>query len=111
MSFASITYLKDNGFNPNRFDPNVCIKDPTSVYNYTRTHTDDEPVLSADPTSIFDKLKEIYTIKKFGTPKLHLGYYYRQVKMSATIRWVMGYSTYTDEVLQKVCALFKVKNL
>ena len=52
------------GFNPTRFDPDICIRGREGGYNYIRTHTNDVLVVSVNPTSIFEKLKENYTIKK-----------------------------------------------
>ena len=80
-------------------------------YDYIGTHTNDVLVLAVKPTYILDKLKEIYTIKDFGPPKVHLGCDYSQVNKGATNWWVMGSSTYITECLRKVCALLKVTTL
>ena len=71
-------------------------------YDYIGTHTNAVLVLDVDPTSIFNKLKETYTIKAFVPPKFRLGCEYAQVKKGATTRLVMGISTYITECLRKV---------
>ena len=90
------------GFNLTRFDPDVWIRGRKGGYNYIGTHTDDVLVVAVDPTSIFDKLKETYTIKAFGLPKVHHGCDYAQFKKGATNRWVTGSTTYITEFLRKV---------
>ena len=78
---------------------------------YIGTHADDVLVVAIEPTSIFTKLKETYTIKYFGEPNLHLYCDYAQVNVGYANWWVMGYLTYTPEYLRKVCALLMVTNL
>ena len=72
------------GFKPTRFDLDVWIMGREEGYKYIGTHTDDVLVVSVKPTSIFKKLKEKYSIKDFGPPKVHLGCDYSQVKKSTT---------------------------
>ena len=60
--------LRVMGFKPNHFDPDIWIKGHEGVYDYIGTHTDDVLVISVDPTSLFNKFKETYTIKAFGAP-------------------------------------------
>ena len=86
--------LREMGFTLTRFDPDVLIRGREGGYNYIRTHTDDVLVVAVNPTSIFDKLKETYTIKALGPPKVNIGCDYAQVKKGATTWWVMGISTY-----------------
>ena len=85
------------GLKPTCFDLYVWIKGRERGYNYTGTHIDDVIVVAFDPTSIFEKLKETYTIKSFGPPKVHLGCDFAQVKKGVTTRWVMGSTTYNTE--------------
>ena len=61
-------------FKTTRFDPDFCINGREGSYDYTGTNIDDFLVIAVDPTYIFIKLKKTYTIKAFGTPKVHLGY-------------------------------------
>ena len=103
--------LKEMGFKPTRFDPDVWIRGREVGYNYTGTHTNDVLVVAVNTTSIFEKLNETYTIKAFVPPKVHLGCDYAQVNKGATTRWVMGISTYITECLRKVCTLLKVTTL
>ena len=99
------------GFKPTQFDPDVWIRGGEGGYNYIVTHTDDVLVVAKNPTRIFEKLKETYTIKKFGPTLHHLGCDYVQVKKGSKTKWVMGSYTYIKECLSKVCALLKVKSL
>ena len=80
-------------------------------YGYIGTHTDDVLVVAIEPTYIFEKLKEIYTIKALGPPEVHLGCKYAQFKKVDVTWWVMGSTTYIAEFLRKVCALIKVATL
>ena len=98
-------------FKPTSFDPDVCIRGHKGGYDYIRRHTNDVLVVALNPTSIFEKLKETYTVKAFGPPKVHLGCDYAQVKKGDTTWWVTGRSTYIMECLRKVCALIKVTTL
>ena len=65
--------LREMGFKPTRFDPDVWIRGGEGSYDYIGTLTDDVLVVAVDPTSIFKKLKETYTIKAFSPPVVHLG--------------------------------------
>ena len=103
--------LREMGLKPTRFDPYVWIRGREGGYDYTGMHTNDVLIVSVEPTSTFDKLKETYTIKAFGLPKVHIGCDYAQVKKGATTRWIMGRYTYITECLMKVCALIKVTSL
>ena len=49
-------------------------------YDYIGSHTDDVLVVAVDPTWIFEKLKETYTIKSFVTPVVHPECDYARVK-------------------------------
>ena len=89
--------LREMGFKPTRFDPDVCIRWRRGDYNYTRTHTNDVLVVAVKPTSIFDNSKETYKIKDFGPLKVHLGCDYVQVKKGDNTCCVMGSSTYITE--------------
>ena len=93
--------LREMGFKPTCFDPYVWIRGREGGYNYTGTHTNDVLIVAVDPTSVFGKLKDTYTTKAFGPPKVHLGCDYAQVKKVTTNRWVMGISTYITECLRK----------
>ena len=59
--------LRKTGFKPARFHPDVWIRGSEGGYDYIKTHNNDVLVISIIPTSIFDKLKETYTILKNGT--------------------------------------------
>ena len=72
------------GFKPTRFNPYALIRGRKGGYKYIGTHTDDVFVVAVNPTSIFDKLKETYTIKDFVPLKVHLGCAYTQVRKGAT---------------------------
>ena len=48
-------------------------------------------------------------MREFGAKNVHLACDYGQVNMEATNRQVMGSSTYTNEVMRKVCMLLKIK--
>ena len=98
-------------FEPTRFDPDVWIRGHEGGYDYIGTHTNDVLVVSVEPTSISEKLKDTYTIKALGPPKVHIGCYYSQVKKGDKTRWVMGSTTYITECLRKVCAILKVTTL
>ena len=99
------------GFRPTCFDQYVWIMGLKGGYEYTGTHTNDVLIVAVNPTYIFNKLKETYTIKTFGPPKFHIGCDYAQLKKGATNPWVMGNSTHIAEALRKFCALLKVANL
>ena len=103
--------LREIGFKPNRFYPDVWIRGCKDGYNYIGTHTDDVLVVAVDPTSIFEKLKVTYKIKAFGPPVVHLGCDYARVKKGDETCWIMGYYTYITECLGKVYALLKVSTL
>ena len=100
--------LREMGFKPTRFDPDIWIIGREGGYDYIGTYTNDALVIAVDPTSIFKKLKETYKIKAFDPPKVHLGCDYAQVKKGATTQWVKGSNTYITEYLRKVCAILKV---
>ena len=68
--------LREMGFKPTRFDPDVWIRGREGGYDYIGTHTDDVLVVAKNPAQIFEKLQETYTINKFGPPLHHLGCYY-----------------------------------
>ena len=72
--------LRFMGFNTTRLDPDFWIRGREGGYDYIRTHTDDVFVVAVNPTSIFNKLKETYTIKDFGPPKVFIGCDYSQVR-------------------------------
>ena len=103
--------LREMGFKPTRFDLYVWIRGREGGYDYIGTHNDDVLVVAKNPTRIFEKLKENYTIKKFGPPLHHLGFYYAQVKKGSKKKWVMGSYTYIKECISKVCALLTVTSL
>ena len=86
--------LREMGFKPTLFDQDVWIRGGEGGYDYIGMHTNNVLVVAVDPTSIFDKLEDTYTIKSFGLPKVHLGCDYAQVNKGATNWWVMGISTY-----------------
>ena len=69
------------------------------------------PPNTVDHTSFFEKLKETYTIKSFGTHVFHIGYNYVCVNKGDVTHWVMVSTTYIKEFLSKVCALLKVDTL
>ena len=98
-------------FKPTRFDLDVCIRGRKGGYHYIGTHTNDVLIVAVEPTYIFEKLKETYTIKAFGPPKVYLSFDYAQFKKSDKTRWVMGSTTYITERLRRVRALLKVTNL
>ena len=89
--------LREMGFKPTRFDPDVWIRGREGGYNYIGTHADYVLVVSLDPTSIFEKLKETYTVKKFGPHAVHLGCNYAQVTKGSETKWVMGSYTYIKD--------------
>ena len=55
--------LREMGFKPTFFDPDVWIRRCKGGYDYIRTHANDVLVVAVNPTSILKKLKETYTIK------------------------------------------------
>ena len=65
--------LRGMNLNLTSFDPNFWIKGREGGYNYIGAPNDDLLVISKDPPYIFEKMKEIYMIKVFGAPKVHLG--------------------------------------
>ena len=98
-------------FKPTHFDADVWIRGSKRCYNYIGTHTNEVLVVDVNPTSIFNKFKETYTIKDFGLPNVHIGCDCSQVKKGDTNKWVMGYSTYAVKALRKVCVLLNIVNL
>ena len=60
--------LRDMGFTPTCFDPDVWIRGRDGGYDYIGTHTDDVLDVAKHPERVFEKLQKIYTIKKFGPP-------------------------------------------
>ena len=103
--------LREIGFKPARFDLDVWIRGREGGYNYIGTHTYDFLVVAVNPTSIFKKLNETYTVKSFGPPKFHIGCDCIQFRKGATTPWFMGSSTYITECLRKVCALQNISTL
>ena len=67
--------LRAMSFKPTHFDPCVWVRGPKGGCYYIGTCIDDFLVVSVDPTSIFNKLKETYTIKVFGLLKVNLSHY------------------------------------
>ena len=65
--------LRAMGFKSTRFDPYAWIRVRKGGYDYIGAHIDDVLFVAVNPTSIFNKLKETYTIKAFGPLKVHLG--------------------------------------
>ena len=45
--------LREMGFKPTRFDPDVWIREREGGYDYIGTHTDEVLVVAVDPTYIF----------------------------------------------------------
>ena len=58
-------------FKPTCVDPDVFIRGGEVGYNYIGIHNNDFLVGSFNPTSIFNKLKDTYTLKAFGQPKVY----------------------------------------
>ena len=94
--------LRERGFKPTHFEPDVWIRGRKGGYDYIGIHTNDFLVVAVDPTSIFKKLKVTYKIKTFGPPKVHIGCDHTQVKKGATTWWVMVSSTYITKYLREV---------
>ena len=94
--------LEKLGFKQTCFDPDVWIRGHQVGYDYIGTHTDDVLVVAVDTTSIFENLKETYTIKLFGLPVVHLGCKFAQVKKGCVNLWIMGSTTYITECLRKL---------
>ena len=69
----SLHTLRETSFKPTRFDPDVWIRGRKGGYNYISTRTDDVLIVAVNYTSVFNKLKDNYTIKAFGAPKVRLG--------------------------------------
>ena len=90
MACALGACLEGNIFKPTHFDPDVWIRGREGGYDYIGTHADDVLLVAVDRTSIFEKLKETYTIKSFGPPVVHLGCNYARVKKGGVTLWVMG---------------------
>ena len=82
--------LREMGFKPTYFEPDVWIRGREGDCDYIGMHTDDVLVVDSNPTSIFDKFKETNTIKSFRPLKVHIGCDYAQVKKGDTTQWVMG---------------------
>ena len=99
------------GFEPTHFYPDFWNKGREGGYDCISTHNDDVLVVAIDTTSIFNKLKETYTILDFCALKFHLGCDYPHVKVGASTWWVMGSSIYTSEALHKACMFLKATNL
>ena len=93
--------LRAMDFKTTRFDQDVWIMGIQGGYYYIETHTNDILIVAVNTTSIFDQLKDTYTINAFGPPKFHLDCDYAQIKKGATTRWVIGRSTYIKECLRK----------
>ena len=91
--------LREMGFKPTRFDLYDWIMGREGGYDYIGTHTDDVLVVALNLARIFEKLKETYTINKFGPPLHHLGCNYAQVTKGSETKWVMSSYTYIKECL------------
>ena len=65
--------LREIGFRPTCYDPDVWIRGRKGGYDYIGTHTNDVLTVAVNPTSIFKFFKETYKIKTFGPSKVHLG--------------------------------------
>ena len=103
--------LRDVGFKPTRFDPDVWIRRRDGGYDYIGTRTDDILVVAKHPARVLEKLQKTYMINKFGPPLHHLGCDYEQVKKGYNVKWIMSSFTYIKECLSKVCALLNVTTL
>ena len=64
--------LRERSSDPTRFELDVWIEGREGGYDYIGMITDDVLVIAVDPTSIFNRLEETYTIKDFGRPKFTL---------------------------------------
>ena len=87
--------LREMGFRPYHFNPDAWIRWREEGYNYIETPNNDVLIVAVNPTCIFNKLKETYTIKTSSPPKVHLGCDYSQVKKGNNTLWFLGISTYT----------------
>ena len=61
--------LKEIDFKQTSFDPDVWIRGREGGYKYIGTNANDVFIMSVNPTSIFENLKETYTVKAFWTIK------------------------------------------
>ena len=67
--------LRSMSFKPTCFDLDVWIRGFKGGCDCIGTHTNDVLIVVVNLTYIFNKLKETYTIKSFGLPKVHLDCY------------------------------------
>ena len=58
--------LREMGFRLTHSDPYVCIRGHEGGYEYVGTHINDVLIVAVNPTSIFNKLKELYAINIFS---------------------------------------------
>ena len=85
MEYNNLSHtLRGVGFNPACFYRNFWVKGRGVIYDCIGTHTDSIQVVAKYPPSIFYKLKVIYMMKSFGSPKVHMGCNYTQVKVVST---------------------------
>jgi Reverse transcriptase (RNA-dependent DNA polymerase) len=102
--------LRSMKFIASRFDRDIWyrLRGDGNGYDYIGTHTDDLMVVAKQPQVIFDKLLEIYTIKKIEAPSFHLGCDY---VLDGSGKWLIGTTSYIKEALEKVKLLLGKKDL
>ena len=91
-------YLKKSGTSETKSD-NSSVGVVTIKFG---THTNYALAVAVDPISIFTKLKETYTIKDFGLPRVHLVCEYSHIRGALLIGW----SWVPRPILLKPCRMF-----
>ena len=61
------------GFRPSRADADLWTKECDSHYEYVIRYVDDLLIFSRSPTTIVDKLREVYNLNGGSTPNYFLG--------------------------------------
>jgi hypothetical protein len=98
--------LRRMGFRPSRTDMDlVWYREQGGTYEYLASYVDDVIVISADPMSVIEDLKESYVLKGVGVPEYYLGGNFDQITdptfVNRKITNALSASTYINTCLEK----------
>jgi hypothetical protein len=105
-------HLRRLGFRPSKADLDLWMrKKEDGSYEYLASYVDDIIVISTDPMSIIEKLKETYILKGVGTPEYYLGGNFHQLKDPALngihIKTALSAKTYIGNSVEKFERMFE----
>jgi hypothetical protein len=99
-------------FHPSKADLDLWIrKKDDGSYEYLASYVDDIIVISTDPMSIIEKLRETYILKGVGTPENYLGGNFHQLKdpilNAMHIKTALSVKTYIGNSVEKFERMFE----